>query len=308
MRLGPPHWLGAGAIAIFLHAALFLGMRDQPPGEPPSGAPQQVQVIGSASQLFGTDDRQPEEPSPALSAQTPEKISAEQPGAPAEEVGPEREVMEDTAPAAQEPVIASDVTKSEDAPRPEAVAEEGQVVTAEPADETVVAETAEIETASEAIAVPQRRPTPSQSERERISEPRRTTRTPSRQRGAPAQQASGVDRGQRRSGAPAASEQTGSGRQRASASPGQVRQYAGIVRARIARNRPSTQNRRGTAVISFAISQSGGLRYVRLARSSGDRTLDQAAIASVRRAAPFPRPPQGMSAGQLTFSIPFRFR
>jgi len=87
-----------------------------------------------------------------------------------------------------------------------------------------------------------------------------------------------------------------------------VRRYAGIVRARIARNRPSGRGRRGTAVVRFAISRSGGLRYVRLSRSSGNGTLDRAAVSSVRRAAPFPRPPRGMSAGQRTFSIPFRFR
>jgi periplasmic protein TonB len=78
--------------------------------------------------------------------------------------------------------------------------------------------------------------------------------------------------------------------------------------ARIARNRPSGRGRRGTAIVRFGISRSGRPRYVRLSRSSGNGALDRAAASSVQRAAPFPRPTRGMTAGQRTFSIPFRFR
>ena len=87
----------------------------------------------------------------------------------------------------------------------------------------------------------------------------------------------------------------------------QVRQYGALVRARIARYRP-----RGggdcRVVISFSLSTSGSLRSARIARSSCGNGLARAALAAVRRAAPFPRPPAGVSGARLRFSIPFTFR
>jgi len=93
-----------------------------------------------------------------------------------------------------------------------------------------------------------------------------------------------------------------------SASHGAVNSYLGSVRARIASRRPRGMHARGATVVSFGLSHTGGLRYLRLARSSGNRSLDAAALAAVRRAAPFPRPPAGMSLRQLSFSIPFYFK
>jgi protein TonB len=95
---------------------------------------------------------------------------------------------------------------------------------------------------------------------------------------------------------------------RASASAGDIAGYAARVRARVAGNRPSTRGGRGTTVVSFGVSKSGGLTYVRLGRSSGVSALDQAAVAAVRRSAPFPTPPAGTPAGRLAFSVPFYFK
>jgi protein TonB len=94
---------------------------------------------------------------------------------------------------------------------------------------------------------------------------------------------------------------------RVSASAGSMAGYAARVRARVAANRPAATGR-GTAVVSFKVTSGGGLAYARLSRSSGVPALDQAAVAAVRRSAPFPTPPPGASGGQLAFSIPFHFR
>lgn len=94
---------------------------------------------------------------------------------------------------------------------------------------------------------------------------------------------------------------------RVSASAGSIAGYASRVRARVAANKPSASGR-GTAVISFHVTSGGGLSYARLARSSGVAAIDQAALAAVRRSAPFPTPPAGASPGQLAFTIPFHFR
>ncbi len=95
---------------------------------------------------------------------------------------------------------------------------------------------------------------------------------------------------------------------RASASAGSIMGYAAQVRARVARNSPSGAGARGTAVVSFGVTSSGGLAYARLSRSSGVSSLDSAAVSAVRRAAPFPKPPAGASSRQLSFSVPFHFR
>lgn len=92
------------------------------------------------------------------------------------------------------------------------------------------------------------------------------------------------------------------------ASPGKIRAYAGLVNARIARRRPSGRGRRGTVSVSFAIGSGGALRFARIVRSSGNKSLDAAALNAVRRAAPFPKPPVGMTPQQLSFVMPFRFR
>jgi len=95
---------------------------------------------------------------------------------------------------------------------------------------------------------------------------------------------------------------------RVSASRGSVISYAARVRAKVARNKPSSAGHRGVARVSFGVSRSGGLSYARLSRSSGSSALDRAALRAVQRAAPFGAPPPGASPAQLRFSIPFYFR
>lgn len=92
---------------------------------------------------------------------------------------------------------------------------------------------------------------------------------------------------------------------RVSASTGDMLGYKARVNARVAGNKPSSGGGRGTATVSFGVSGSGGLAYARLKSSSGSAALDSAAVAAVRRAAPFPPTPTG---GSLSFSFSFYFR
>lgn len=80
--------------------------------------------------------------------------------------------------------------------------------------------------------------------------------------------------------------------------------YAANVRAAIGRHRPRVGGG-GTATVAFSIGPGGGLQGVRIVRSSGRQAADQAAIATVRAAAPFPPPPAGTNN---TFSIQIYFR
>ena len=80
--------------------------------------------------------------------------------------------------------------------------------------------------------------------------------------------------------------------------------YAANVRAAIGRHRPRVGGG-GSAAVVFSIGPGGGLQGVRIVRSSGKQAADQAAIATVRAAAPFPPPPAGINN---TFSIQIYFR
>lgn len=91
-----------------------------------------------------------------------------------------------------------------------------------------------------------------------------------------------------------------------SASPGAVQAYAAMVRARILSNRPSGSGQ-GQVLIAFGLTQSGGISYARIARSSGSASLNQAALSAVRLSSPFPSPPVGAMRSQLRFSIAFSF-
>jgi periplasmic protein TonB len=93
-----------------------------------------------------------------------------------------------------------------------------------------------------------------------------------------------------------------------SASRGSVLSYGALVRAKVARNKPSSHGREGVAKVSFGVSPTGDLRFAELSGSSGDTTLDAAALSAVREAAPFGPPPAGTAPEQLRFSIRFTFR
>jgi periplasmic protein TonB len=80
--------------------------------------------------------------------------------------------------------------------------------------------------------------------------------------------------------------------------------YAASVRAAIGRHRPAARGA-GSTTVAFSIGPAGGITGLRVARSSGKAELDQAAIATVRSAAPFPPPPAGANPA---FSIQIYFR
>lgn len=86
--------------------------------------------------------------------------------------------------------------------------------------------------------------------------------------------------------------------------------YAGIVSSHLRRHQqyPSDARSRGdqgTASVTFGIGSGGAVTSVRLARSSGVGSIDQEVQAMVRRASPFPPPPEGRAQ---SFTVPVVFR
>jgi colicin import membrane protein len=113
---------------------------------------------------------------------------------------------------------------------------------------------------------------------------------------------------QRRQSGASGSQGAKSSKGRVSASRGSIRNYASMVRSRIARNKPGGRSGSGRVVISFALSASGSLISARVVSSSGNASLDQSALSAVRQSSPFPAPPAGSSSSQLRFTMPFQFR
>lgn len=81
--------------------------------------------------------------------------------------------------------------------------------------------------------------------------------------------------------------------------------YPGAVMRRLARQKRPRVASKGTAIISFSVTAGGGVARVGIARSSGSAQLDKAALALVRRAGPFPKPPAG---AQRAFKVRIKGR
>ena len=82
--------------------------------------------------------------------------------------------------------------------------------------------------------------------------------------------------------------------------------YGAQVRALLSRQ-PRAAAQSGSATVIFAIDQTGSLRYARISHSSDNPVLDDAALATVRNAAPFPPPPRALNVDDLAYSIEIGF-
>lgn len=86
------------------------------------------------------------------------------------------------------------------------------------------------------------------------------------------------------------------------------RAYLGSIRTHIERFKvkPKTVEK-GTAVVRFTVERDGTITSREIATSSGHVTLDEAALAAIDKASPFPKFPDGIERQQIVLSIPFRF-
>lgn len=93
---------------------------------------------------------------------------------------------------------------------------------------------------------------------------------------------------------PAGSDQTARPAQERRVAGGQsVARYGDTVMRQIAKLRRKKAPDRGAVTVGFEIGADGGLRRVAVVSSSGSTALDQVAVEHIRRAAPFPPPPEG---------------
>jgi protein TonB len=85
--------------------------------------------------------------------------------------------------------------------------------------------------------------------------------------------------------------------------------YLGKLRMHIERHKVRPQAKAtGTAVVKFTVDASGKILTREITTSSGSKKLDDAAIATIERAVPFPPFPDGISRDPVVVSVPFKFR
>jgi len=235
------------------------------------------------------------QPAPAESTKASEETPAPLLAAPAAE----------TKPVAAEPKVDAPLPEPKPATQPEP---EDKVTATEtkPEPMTAVGPKTEIEeTAAKAnplkpepvpqikIAATEAKPEPARPKTQPLEKPKRTTAAPAQSPARGKATAKPMTLGFGRIAKPSApASKVSSGR------------YATSVRAAIGRHRPAAHGG-GSATVAFSVGPAGGITGLRIVRSSGKPQLDQAAIATVRSAAPFPPPPAGANPA---FSIQIFFR
>lgn len=93
----------------------------------------------------------------------------------------------------------------------------------------------------------------------------------------------------------------------AGASAGEVAQFAIAVRRAVGRARPPHAGSKGRVTITFGLTEDGTIRFSHIAKSSGSRRLDEAALVALNGTT-FPAPPAGMTDIQRTYTVPYEFR
>ncbi|MGD9867219.1 MAG: cell envelope integrity protein TolA [Hyphomicrobiales bacterium] len=104
-------------------------------------------------------------------------------------------------------------------------------------------------------------------------------------------------------------QQTGSSAStRSSASAAGVSTYSSRVLAHLNRfKRYPGGGARGTVSMIFVVGSNGAVQSVRISGRSGSPRLDEAALAMVRRASPFPSIPSDIGRTTMAFSVPVHF-
>lgn len=87
--------------------------------------------------------------------------------------------------------------------------------------------------------------------------------------------------------------------------------YPGLVQAKVTRSAKyptKAKGKAGEALVSFVVGSGGNVSRVALVRSSGNAVLDDAAVAAVNRAAPFPPIPEAAGRSSWAFTVPVYFK
>lgn len=292
----------------------------------PEVAPE-AQILVPSAALDPTEERTPETATPVAPSAS-EAVEAES--------APQNPVDGEPASAAT-PVVppTSEAVVPEAAIAMVSPIEQARPSVIEPVEEAPMTEPIEEIAIPDDVPLPTPRPTPPQM-REALVRPEPTRPEPRRQEpqrqrqqaapepkpekpkaapqrkagGAGGQQDRNASRGQTDGRADGRASAQGSGGA-SSGAPGNARtsNYPGQVVARLRRSlrsvpRSAIRAAQRDVHVAFTVNSGGGVGGVRITQSSGSPALDQAALASVQRAAPFPPIPADAGRSSWQFSVP----
>ncbi|MFN4209280.1 MAG: TonB family protein [Devosia sp.] len=87
----------------------------------------------------------------------------------------------------------------------------------------------------------------------------------------------------------------------------EVARYPSEVLGRLRRALRSNSSSRGEVVVRFTVLANGQVSSISIGRSSGNASVDEAGLATVTRAAPFPPIPPQANRSNWTFDVPLAF-
>ncbi|MDK1388904.1 energy transducer TonB [Sinorhizobium sp. 8-89] len=298
-------WTGAIALSLLAHASgAMLFSPDKEVVQTAGGAAMEVTLLGDAFEqtLQAGDPSDIVEPTEDM----PEELKPD-------EIQPTEELSEEVPPstpevASQQP---SDITPTE----ADVILPAEEIPTPQAPEAAVTASVAPVET-----VVPEEKPEPEKVEKPKAEKPepkkepvkkKKVTRKKAGDGGEQAKsQIRGKADGVENAAASAAAGNKGSiaqqsGNAAASNYPGKVRSK--LNRAFRYPSEAKRQRLRGVAHVRFTVTSGGGVAGVSLAKSAGSPILDEAALDTVRRAAPFPAIPAGAGRDSWVFTIPLTF-
>jgi periplasmic protein TonB len=105
-----------------------------------------------------------------------------------------------------------------------------------------------------------------------------------------------------------AMEQSSGEAKKGAADPAIFKQYLGKLSEFVQKAKINPRSKlTGTVWVKFKVSPEGELLSREITSSSGSKVLDEAAVAALDRAAPFPPMPQEVANGPVDVSVPFKF-
>jgi periplasmic protein TonB len=149
-------------------------------------------------------------------------------------------------------------------------------------------------------------PVPQMLSQERTSRP--TYPKPEAQQPRPQQPSQGGNGGANEADAVAAAGGAVQPASAGSGGDGAAARYPGDVLRKLRRVLRSTNGLSGEVVVRFTVLADGSVAGISIGRSSGNAAIDQAGLATVSRAAPFPPIPDGANRADWTFDVPLEFR
>ena len=99
-----------------------------------------------------------------------------------------------------------------------------------------------------------------------------------------------------------------SGEEKKGGSATEHRKYLGKLRTHLEHSKVNPRTTLiGTAVVRLTVKADGELVDHKIVKSSGSKVLDDAALASIERASPFPKIPDEVGQDTIAVSVPFKF-